>query len=1763
MTSNNVVTSPLVNKRNTTTMAASATARHKYSLVDTQDDAEKGEQKETLAPSQVDWLRKVRPAKRSVGSERCLALSIVTMLVCTLLIMTSQNEGVVEQRPVVGQVDGWSPNIAPGPIVSSLEFDAALRHGYPFLSKTQNLKLADSVLSNEELFKSFGDESGRFLLHVLLDKPVYRPGEVVRGAAFLMNAFTQNPPKTTKMGMNVRIKDAKEVEIATFYVSDSSDSVGAIQWAIPKEIAGGDFKMIVEANAYPSTVLTSERTFEVRATRASNAKISKKLEFAKEGYSAGEVVDVVLNVDQSPDSTTVQFSSTVDGQVLSTTEFEPVVNGQAKYSITLPSKLGKGDGVVTAKVKRSAYLESVSKTIPIVTQAVDIGLFPEGGVLVSGLLQRVYVEVLDVVSQKPIDFSAEIYSNLDEAKPLASMQSLHEGRGASPYFVVPKEAKDIFFKLTSPSGIAGQKKSFPLRVSQVADVKEQATFTVGSAVFQTSLELTVHSTAPGRFSIGLFRREKRLDTLKLQTTKESSNKAGRFQSEPTFLSLGDNDEHYGVIRLTLFNENDVPVAERLVFRLPKTVLDVEISASVIDDVSDKDAELDLKNKRLQASPSDGIAVQVKTWARKLDPATGLLTGPKEPVAAVVALRVTDSAMPATVEDRLLPPRLPEAVWLESEVDRVNDAGQYLPGSSWAWREASPEANRKKGTFSQRLDLLLGTQGWRMFAYYDAAGFARTGLAPLIEGSLVPAGCSQDGKTQQKKAPVNRVALERMFAGREPPKYQVMASQAQRAFFGGGNVKKQRARPMMMNDAAVFEENMEEKLVDRLAYDEGADEENDEEDDAVEVADLVAAAPEPPVAPEMEAPMDAGGQNAPMMGDDLGDERDDHMGGLAMGQKIAPQQAARAFLLRPAAYPVFQRIYAHPQRKYVKKEFEQGAKRSDFTETVYFNPSLKTECSGNQKECSVKAFFGLSESSTALFVAHADGYAIAKPIVLGTGSMSISTAAPLEIDFNLPSLIIDGDRPVIPITVINRLGKDVVIKSASTPVNLVKTKSKEMKLSAAQDARIYAQLEMSPYLQRGERFFNLTFAAQSGDFKDAVTRGSVIAPKGFPASQFFGGTFKRDPTTIPFKLPDDYVSGSLRVIARGYTSPLGRLNKALEELIREPCGCFEQTSSTTYPLVFVLQYLKSHTGSDPAMIKKAQDMLQKGYARLVSYESPGGGFEWFGAAPGHEALTAYGLLQFAAMAHPSVGINVDKVMVERTKKWMDSRRDGKGGFFRNERSLDSFGGAPTLTTNAYITWALVRAGLLRAPKRDREIETLIAKATNENDPASKDPYVIALAALSLFDANAPSAEDIALAKTLARKLATMQEETEGSVRDAASTITQSRGEALEIETTALSVLVWIHEPEAFAMNARKAVDFVAARCKNGRFASTQATALSLMAIVEFDRIYSKPLPYGAVELSIGDKIVQVLRFGPKEDKPAPSSTQSKPSLDAVAALLGNSNDECKGGSEWNECGTACPLMCGSPEPQICTLQCVARCQCPSDAPIMSSDGQCVAKCEGSASETDADAEGILTFDSEKILRALGDSPKASKDFSLKVTLADAESKASPSIPYSIAFKYSVVKPSRDPKFTHPRPLDLTVTLAKQSEAAIVEGDVVTIEATIKNISKNKQGEAEMVPMVVAIIGIPGGCEARTDQLRELKNSKVVDFVESRPGEVILYWRALKPGYEATIPIQVTASIPGLYKSPASRAYLYYTDEDKVWADGFSLKIQSQEGAKLFW
>jgi uncharacterized protein YfaS (alpha-2-macroglobulin family) len=119
--------------------------------------------------------------------------------------------------------------------------------------------------------------------------------------------------------------------------------------------------------------------------------------------------------------------------------------------------------------------------------------------------------------------------------------------------------------------------------------------------------------------------------------------------------------------------------------------------------------------------------------------------------------------------------------------------------------------------------------------------------------------------------------------------------------------------------------------------------------------------------------------------------------------------------------------------------------------------------------------------------------------------------------------------------------------------------------------------------------------------------------------------------------------------------------------------------------------------------------------------------------------------------------------------------------------------------------------------------------------------------------------------------------------------------------------------------------------------------------------------------------------------------------------------------------------------------------------------------------------------------------------------------------------------------------------KLANTRIKAGETVALSAELSNATDQGQ------PMTVAILGLPAGLEPRVGQLEELKKAGAMDYYELRAREVIFYWRSLAPKRKVELKLDLVAATPGKYVGPASRAYLYYTSENKQWCDPLAVEI----------
>jgi hypothetical protein len=155
------------------------------------------------------------------------------------------------------------------------------------------------------------------------------------------------------------------------------------------------------------------------------------------------------------------------------------------------------------------------------------------------------------------------------------------------------------------------------------------------------------------------------------------------------------------------------------------------------------------------------------------------------------------------------------------------------------------------------------------------------------------------------------------------------------------------------------------------------------------------------------------------------------------------------------------------------------------------------------------------------------------------------------------------------------------------------------------------------------------------------------------------------------------------------------------------------------------------------------------------------------------------------------------------------------------------------------------------------------------------------------------------------------------------------------------------------------------------------------------------------------------------------------------------------------------------------------------------------------------------------------------------------------PHTLSWSYRTPRPES----VKGCPVELSASLAKTE---LNEGDTVRLTVKAKNVSGSGQG------MAVAIVGLPAGLNVPED-LKQLKEYCRAPAKGERPRlgafeingrEVVLYWRDLAPKEEISLPLDLVAKVPGIYRGPASRAYLYYNADKKHWIEPLGVTIKSK-------
>jgi hypothetical protein len=1297
-------------------------------------------------------------------------------------------------------------------------------------------------------------------------------------------------------------------------------------------------------------------------------RLKMKLDFVKKAYGPGDKVSADLSLETNENKPLaahpLEFTVSIAGAHILKQPATSDNAGKATITFALPKKLTSADGLLNVMLTYDGQTESISRSIPIVLNKITIAFFPEGGDQVCGLTSLIAFKATNEFG-KGADVEGYVTDNTK--KRVAEFSSFHMGMGA--FGLTPKEGVKYTAHISKPEGIG--------------DV-----FEIPEALPQGFVLTVTNATMPNlALSVGSSRKEKLRVFMQIRGKEYFSTFLDAHQGMNA-LPVDCSAMPAGVAQITLFDAKGIERAERLVFI----------------------------NKRKQAT------VTIKTDKERYQPREKVkmtLTAADE-----TGMRMPGNFALAVSDDQLLSFADDKSSTIISHMLAESDVKGKIEEPRFYFDKSREKADRA-------LDYLLLTHGWRRFAWKQI----QEGEPPAVSSGpekAVIAGVVWDGQTS-KVAPDAEVKIVELnvttrtdslgrFSFKNINLYEPKTIEASKG--------QQRVQTSVSSYTPTLQlwlgyvmraEELQRKIRGLARLKKNLAAGNARAEDKAQVMAEMAQAP---VAAPMMAPMPAA-EAVPKekparqaFKNEIAEKKPQADAKMKMrppAQKHAAPFAVKALDeermdrdLMPAEEPQAQGYYR--SREYAMpdyKELQHPLERIDFRPTIFWKGNVELKNNGT-----ATIEFYVSDAITS-FRTVSEGFTVDGGI--GRAEHVFYSQAPFTLSVKIPPVILTGDTVELPLLIKNATAaaiKGSLTVAVPSGIGLLAPVSGKQTIEAGKSQIV--PIKLHAVSTNDSAMLAISFDGQG--FSDAVKTPVKILPQGFPVDlSFSGNELTRE---YSFKITNG-VTHSLTASVRAYPSVVSDLLAGIESILQEPSGCFEQTSMSSYPNALILSYLKTADKADPRIVGQAEGLLDRGYKRLVTFETKEKGYEWFGQNPGHEALTAYGLMQFNDIK--KAGGLVDKAMVDRTAAWLMARRDDKGGFMRNPQALDSYGGADQDITDAYIVYALAEAG-----RRDIQKEL---EASAANAAKSSDPYVIGLVANALHCFGHDKRADELLKTALGKQAA------DGSWCGTRHSITRSGGISLKIETTSLICLALVKSNKTDMAALTAAVKFIlGSRSGGGGFGATQSTIMALKTLTAYAQFARKTDSPGTIVVTIDKKHVKKKSYAAGE-------------------------------------------------------------------------------------------RGAIVVDSLEALLAEG-SPVGEH------TVAIAFEDTKTALPYSLGVSYHTWKPASSEA--------CKVDLKTETAASAVKvGQTLRITTVLRN--KTQEG----LPMTMAVVGLPAGLSPQPWQLKELQEKKTVDFYEVSGSSVVFYYRQMKPGEEKTIQLDCKAEIPGRYTAPASRAYLYYTNEDKVW------------------
>ncbi|MFN3638513.1 MAG: Ig-like domain-containing protein [Chloroherpetonaceae bacterium] len=517
-------------------------------------------------------------------------------------------------------------------------------------------------------------------------------------------------------------------------------------------------------------------------------------------------------------------------------------------------------------------------------------------------------------------------------------------------------------------------------------------------------------------------------------------------------------------------------------------------------------------------------------------------------------------------------------------------------------------------------------------------------------------------------------------------------------------------------------------------------------------------------------------------------------------------------------------------------------RQNMITTPYWNPSMITDANGK-----AKITFKLPDNLTTFRL-----MASASTVeAFGKAQADVLVNQPLTMIAALPRFARIGDKFEAGVTVSNYTNQKTSVKVSvsASGIKSVGDLTKSVSLNANESKEVRFKFEAEA---EGKAEFAFAAESDAGNRDALKTTIQIQTPYVKEVLALVGSTELSVSETV--RIPKNSYPNLGDVTAQASATALVGLREAARYVFEYPFGCLEQKASRVLPYIVANDLISSFNLKTQADTAKGdiKAVVETTLAEFEKYQTYSGGFAyWQGGYQPNDYVSVYAT--YAMLKANEAGYDVDETVLRNGLNYLRT--------VLNKANESTYGFRAMSVTKAYALYVLAIAGEFNASAaeglyRERSRLSAEAKAYLLRVYARQGTPLLASKSKGKIKFGSNASER---AETLARELMNMAKVQEATVHFEDGTeqdYTWTFGSNVKTTAAALSALMEANQDKTFA---EKAVNWLLASQKNGRWSNTQENIFALEALNLYFKKYESQEPNFSAKIMLASQPLLVQSF----------------------------------------------------------------------------------------------------------------------------------------------------------------------------------------------------------------------------------------------------------------------------------------------------------------